>query len=206
MNKYIETPTVVTISGSNRSGKTNLIRYFIYTIRFHHIIVLSNTAGFTCDYDAFKRLKNFHIFDSTQYEQIIMKTIAHQKKMVMKFGKPELAPKVLFIFDDVVGSIKNTDFLKSFASQNRHYNTTILFSVQTINSASTLLREISRTDIVFDLKTQNSLKAGYENYFATEYSTFKEFKEDFIKRLQRYQFFFIDKINGKVLIMIAPLV
>lgn len=201
MNNYIKTPSVITISAANGSGKTNLIRYIIDTIEFDCVVILSNTAVFSGDFDKYKGKKNFYLVSLIYFEDVIKFLLRKQKEIVQKGFKS----KVLLVFDDILGSVKDNKILKILISQNRHFNITVVFSVQHINQAATYLREISTYDIIFELKTQNSLKAAYENYFCTDYENFNDFKKNINKLLQRYHFIFCDKINGTKKIMIAPL-
>lgn len=197
MNEYIKTPTVITISAANGSGKTNLIRYIIDTMKFDCIVILSNTANFSGDFDKYKS-SNFFIISLVYFEEVIKFLLRKQKDIVQK----GLKSSVLLCFDDILGAIKDNKLLKTLISQQRHFNITVIFSVQHINQAATYLREISTYDIIFELKTHNSLKAAYDNYFCSDYETFNDFKKNI--KLARYHFILCDKINNTKKIMIAP--
>lgn len=207
MNKYIKTPCNITVSGSNNSGKSHFIKYLITSFmnsdrQFDVIIIFSNTAGFNGDYNfltSYKNLKHY-ILSPIYYEETI--------KFVMKIQgnnkKKNIEKQVLIIFDDICGSIKDSKVMKMITTQNRHFYCTIIFAIQYINLAPTYLREVSYYDIIFELKSENSLMACYKNYFIGDFDTFGEFKKKIVNLLQRYQFLFADRLTHTKKIMICP--
>lgn len=207
MNFYIKKNTITTLSGANGSGKTNLIRYMILSFQassepFEYIFIMSNTASFSGDFLFLEKLKHtmkygYTINSPDNFERDINLLLDIQKKN--KF-------RVLVIFDDIMSLSKQNKTLKVLTSQQRHFNITILFSIQVIKEAATFMREISSYDIIYDLKTELSLKACYTNYFFTEYRSLAAFCEEFCKKLNKYEFFFVDRYNNKKDIMIAPLI
>jgi ABC-type dipeptide/oligopeptide/nickel transport system ATPase component len=197
MNAYVKTPFIMTVSGSNGSGKSYFTKYLVQTLNpFDYIVVISNTAGFNGDYDYLPT--NSKICNTLHYEAVIQKLMQIQKNNV-QMGKKK---KVLLIFDDIMGSVKDSKVLKTLISQNRHFGISIVFCIQYINMAATYLREISLYDVIFDLKTNNSLKACYENYFISDFDTFNEFKKKICNTLKQYHFFFADKLNNTKKIMV----
>lgn len=209
MNEYIKIPSIISVSGSNGSGKTYFIRYLLksFNTQIHKILVFSNTAEFNGDYnfegntrqDANLREKVI-IFSPIDYAEKIEKIMSIQKKNI----QDGIRNNIFMIFDDVAGSVKDSKILKTLISQNRHFNITVVFSIQYINLTATYLREISYYDIIFELKTENSLRACYNNYFANDYDNYAQFKKNIKKILQRYHFFFADRIAGTKQIMVCP--
>lgn len=203
MDKYIKTPSIITISGANGSGKTNFIKYFIKTMNsFDYVLIFSNTAAFNKDYNIVLQNTDHLIIHPTKYKAALEMFMNLQKKYILS----GVENKCLIIFDDIMGSIKDCDVIKQLISQNRHFLCTIIFSIQHINQAATYLREVSLYDIIFDLKTENSLKACYNNYYISDYSTFKEFRVEINKLLKRYHFILSDRLNSTKTIMLAPLI
>lgn len=191
MNKYINHPSCITLTGANGSGKSHLIKYIIKSMDFEVIIIFTNTS-FTGAYDY---QNNIICLNTIDYDVKLKKIMNIQKKKSVK---------LLTIYDDVAGSIKDSKVLKTFISQNRHFNTTIIFSAQYYSMISTYMREISQYDIIFDIKTLSSLKGVYENYFVNDFDTFIEFKKKIKNLLKKYHFLFSDKEKGIKTIMLCP--
>ena len=208
MNKFIKTPCNITVSGSNGFGKSYFIKYLITSFmrsisNFDVVIIFSNTAGFNHSYDFLSEWDeklNYYIINPIYYEDAIrfmMKTQVVNKKN-------NIERQILMIFDDICGSIKDSKILKMLTTQNRHFNCTIIFAVQYINLAPPYLREVSYYDIIFELKSENSLKACYNNYFMGDFDSFGEFKKKIVNLLQKYQFLFADRLTHTKKIMICP--
>lgn len=168
---------------------------------FDAIVIFSNTANFAGDYEFLKEMKKKHfIFTSLDIEEKVRKIMDIQKKNRLKDN-----PKnILIIFDDVLSALTNSKVFKDLITTFRHYRINIIFSVQYINASQTYLREISNYIIIFNQRTQNALRLAYENYFSDSYETFGQFKLDFVKKLQKYHFYFIDRIKNLKYIMVCP--
>lgn len=203
MNNYIKLPFILNINGFCGSGKSYFINYFIKSFKseFSCIIIFSNTANFTQDYEFLnnENIKHF-IFGSLDVDEKIQMTMNIQKKNRLN-NNPA---KVLIIFDDIFGSINNSKIFKNLITTYRHYNISIIFSAQYVSGAQTYLREISNFVILFNQRTQNALKLCYENYFADTYDTYTDFKTHFVNKLKNFHFYFIDRINNKKYIMVCP--
>lgn len=207
MDKFIKAPCNITVSGSNGSGKSHFIKYLITSFmrsnkKFDVVIIFSNTAGFNGDYSFltdYPTLKQY-IFSPIYYEDVIkfmMKTQANNKKN-------NIERQILIVFDDICGSIKDSKIMKILTTQNRHFYCTIIFAVQYINLAPPYLREVSYYDIIFELKSENSLKACYQNYFIGDFDNFADFKKKIVNLLQKYQFLFADRLTHTKKIMVCP--
>lgn len=206
MNQYIKTPFIVNIAGHCGSGKSYFISYLVRSMAgsFNCICVFSNTAQFTDDYEFLKKIENgdlrTFVKGSLEAEETIKKLMAIQKKNRQNDNKRN----VLIIFDDIFGSIKDSKTFKDLVSTFRHYNISIVFSAQYITASASYLREISNYIVIFHQRTLNALKICYENYFIADYESFNLFKQDFAKKLQKFYFYFIDRINDKKTIMKCP--
>lgn len=179
--------TVTTISGHNGSGKTTLIKYIIKANNFEKVVVISNTAEMTGDF------KGHIVLSPINYEESLNKLMKIQEKS---------KKKILLIFDDIAGMVKDSKTCKILISQQRHFNITIIFSVQFVSMSASYLREISSYDIIFSLKTQQSYKAAYENYFLTDYPSLRDFIKNF--KLGKFCFYFLDHINDTKKIYKCP--
>ena len=206
MNNYIKLPFIVNIAGHCGSGKSYFIKYLIQSLRgeFNCIAVFSNTAAFTEDYDFLKELDGPDlktlIMSSLVADDVIKKIMAIQKRNRQANKKRN----VLVIFDDIFSSIKDSKIFKDLVSTFRHYNISIIFSAQYITASASYLREISNYIVIFHQRTMASLKICYENYFIADYENFGAFKQDFAKKLQKYHFYFIDRIGDKKTVMVCP--
>lgn len=207
MNQYIKAPFTINIAGYCGSGKSVCIKYIVQSFmasdKFDCILVFSSTGNFTKDYEF---LKQYDV------KSAVLSTLVVEEKMrqVMKIQKSNREnnkrTNVLIICDDIFGSIKDSKVFKDLVSTHRHYNISLIFSIQFISGAATFLREICQYVIIFDQRTKTSLQACYENYFMGEFENFKEFKDHFTKKLAKYHFFFIDRsTTEKPKIMVCPL-
>jgi len=120
-----------------------------------------------------------------------------------KNRKTDVKRHVLLVFDDIFGSLKDSKVFKNLISTFRHYNISVIFSVQYVSATATYLREISQYIVVFDQRTLAALKLTYENYFQ-EFEKFTDFKAYFKHKLQKFHFFFIDREKNTKKIMICP--
>ena len=203
MNKYINLPFTMSINGFCGSGKSHMIRYLISCFKneFDCVIIISNTANFTQDYEFLKELGIKHfIFNSLVFDEKVKMTMSIQKKNRLN----NVLRKVLIIFDDILGSVKDNNVFKDLISTYRHYNISVIFSVQYISASASYLREISNYIIIFNQRTNNALKLCYENYFADSYENYNLFKLAFCKSLENYAFYFIDRIKNTKNIMRCP--
>jgi len=116
---------VVSKSGSGKSVLVkNLIYYFITTYNFSYCMLLSETGKFK-DSD-YKFLDKRFIMDFS--EENLDKVIQYQRKEVMSNSKKDPA-KCLLVLDDIkIGKVSQN--LNLLFSQGRHYNITLICSLQ----------------------------------------------------------------------------
>jgi len=203
MDNYLKLSFIMNVNGYCGSGKSYFIQYLIKSLKsqLDCILVFSNTANFTEDYEFLKKLKITHfIFSSLEADNKMEAIMKIQKKNRVENKKKN----VLLIFDDILGGMKDSKIFKCLITTYRHYNISIIFSTQYINAANTFLREISNYVIIFNQRTVNSLKIAYENYFNDEFDNFNSFKESFVKKLQNYNFYFINRVKNTKNIMCCP--
>jgi hypothetical protein len=100
--------------------------------------------------------------------------------------------------------VRDSKVLKDLITTYRHYRISIIFSAQYVCGAASYLREISSYIVIFNQRTLNALKITFENYFASEFENFAEFKKHFTNKLRDYHFYFIDRIVNKKYIMMCP--
>jgi ABC-type dipeptide/oligopeptide/nickel transport system ATPase component len=207
----IKPPFSLTLTGHCGSGKSYLIKYIIRSFQqksfFDFICVFSNTANFTEDYDFLKDKPaedpstgtRYAIFSPIYADEKIKRLMQIQKKNRENDNKKN----VLIVFDDCFGSVKDSKQFKDLISTYRHYNFSIIFSVQYISGSTTYLREISQYAAIFEQRSANALKLCYESYFQ-EFEKYTEFKKFFKDKLKKYRFFFINRSDNTKKIMKCP--
>lgn len=203
MQKFITLPFVLNVAGFCSSGKSHMVRYLIMSFKneFDCVVVISNTASFTQDYEFLKDMKIKHfIFGTLDFENKIKSIMAIQKKNRLN----NVSRKILIIFDDIMASVRDCKIFKDLISTYRHYNISIVFSTQYISASASYVREISNYIVIFNQRTKNALKLCFENYFCDTFETFTEFNNHFSKALEKYAFYFIDRSKNLKLILRCP--
>lgn len=180
------------IIGKNGSGKTHLIKYIIKKLlsknEIENIIIFSNTADMSGDFEFLRNKineKKAVIFDTINFDKRIYNIMN-----IIKNNKNKKLNQTLIIFDDIMGYIKNSKNFAALSSQQRHFNISIIFSIQFITKVEPYYREIATYIFIFNQNTKKSLVSVYENYFQ-HFNNYSKFLEYF-KVLKEYEFFFID--------------
>lgn len=203
MDKYIKLPFIMNIMGSCGGGKSYFIQYLIKSLKtqFDCILIFSNTANFTEDYNFLKELNIKHfIFSSLDADDKAKKIMDIQKKNRLN----DNVKSVLLVYDDIFGTIKDSKIFKNLVSTFRHYRISIIFSAQYVSASASYLREISNYIIIFNQRTHSALKLCYENYFADEFERYTDFKNNFVNKLLDHHFYYINRVNGEKKIMVCP--
>lgn len=125
-------------------------------------------------------------------------TICHfeDDKISVKIKKKKprkIAPKILFIFDDFSGELKDKNLIK-LLKENRHYKSKVIISSQYPND----MRPDSRSQldywILFGAHNDEKLLEIYQ--FCTLGITFEKFKELYkFATKDKYNFLYIDRAN-----------
>lgn len=200
MNKYIQYPSIILAVGFCKSGKTYSIQYTIRTTqKFDFIIVISNTAEFTKDYDYLKELGiAYRIYNTSKLTEMLQFCMNTQEQN-MREGKDI---NVCIILDDCMGALTNNKTFQKLSSCFRHFKITLFILTQYCNSQTTYIRELANYVYCFDQRTESAKKAVYQSYF-NDIDTFAEFKRTFAG-LKAYQFYFIDRIGKQRFVMKCP--
>lgn len=168
-------PCNIIIAGQTDSGKTNLVKYLVYThaLQFNRIILLSPTAD----------LQNENFL---QKEFIITEVTPEKVERIISEQQKNKKWKTLLIFDDCIGSMsfKNSSVFDKLASSGRHYNTSTIHIVQDLNKLSPCIRNNSKYLFV-TLCKEHQLKTCFE--LSTGFNSFTEFKEYMKRNCKNYQ-------------------
>lgn len=189
-------PSLILCIGSSKSGKSHLIKNLIYdnTIDkedgFKFGLVFTKTK-FTGSYNFLPDdyvIENFDIKILNHYLDLIVES--YQKRKNKKHG----IPHSFIIFDDICSLLPQKDKeFQNILSTSRHYNVTLIFSVQYIHQASTLVREQSDYMYVFHQEKKKSIDALYE-IIGSSFRTVKEFEEFLVNSTkERYYCLLYDK-------------
>ncbi len=188
----IQTPYVATIIGKVDSGKSTVVKYLIYNHqakpfyeRFEIIMVCSKT-------------KFNHAYDFVPKEWVHSR---YNKRAISNLMKIQASARdqgfeplpACIIFDDCLnaGHYK-TEFFTDLVSNRRHYNISIIFCTQFLNTQiPTLMRENSDLVFVFKQFTKPSLKGVYDAWGILYFDGWYEYLS-WMKDLKRYCFILID--------------
>lgn len=198
MSLNIKNAKIVSILGSCGSGKTHVVKYIISNNKniYDYVIIITSTA-FTNQYEYLTKLGiNYKVLSTMDVDDKIKKIKGYQKRH-------RETKSLLLIFDDVsITSLSGE--IKLLFNCHRHYNMSVFFVAQFATALAPQIRELSNYVIIFNQKTEKSLRAVYENYFTSEVDSFKDFNVFFKNKLKvQYTFFFVDREDRGKLPFIA---
>ena len=177
-------PFRMVLSGASGSGKTNLLLHLlttgdIYKNYFDVIIIISPTAGKLDDSYAALAEGNpksvIRIVNDLDPD-VIEKIMDVSKKIILE-KKVHKSPKLLLVYDDVIGDKKfmNTkSFLHSFIA-SRHYNASVIICTQKFNAVPRTCRIQANSVIYF--KGGNSERLTLAEEFCPAGYTKREMEE-----------------------------
>jgi len=197
-------PSIILISAGPGSGKTNLIKYILCDLfskkkLFYGIVFCPTSFN-----DSYSFLPSKYIY--SQYdEDVVINLINLQIKQIKSNNQ---AKPCFIVFDDMIGSINfNSHLFSKLVSTFRHYNVTLIFSVQYLYKVSPVLRECVSLFITFYQPTKRSIEAIYDTYM-NEFESYNECKEFIQNQTKDYKFIMVitnEKPENKYVISCAPL-
>lgn len=208
MDKYIQQAFTLTVAGACGEGKSYMIEYLIECFqnsasKFDAIFVFSSTANFSNDYKFLEKQKEKEVRCAIFSALELDARVAQIMKIQANNRKRNVKRQVLIVFDDIMGAFKDSKQFSNLVSTYRHYNISVIFSIQYISKTAAYLREISKYVVIFKQKGMASKKLAFDNYFSAAFETFKHFQV-YIDTLQQYQFIFIDRSNDTMVVMKCP--
>ena len=165
----------------------NLIKYFLNKYDFDIILMISDTARFTKDYDF---IDKDLIFKTDEMEDKISKILKIQEKNI----KNNKLVNILLILDDVKVHSKSKELI-NVATLGRHLKITCILSSQYPKQlVSSSIRNNLSYVLINDLG-ETALKAIYESIHI-KYS-FREFQEFVNEHNNDYTFILYDGVSQK---------
>lgn len=183
----INLPSVIIIAGKPGSGKSHVIRYFMYNNRknFDFGIVMCKT-NFNNSYEYLPE-KYVH---SNYNDEKIRKLMNLQSSLI----KEGIHKKAFIIFDDCLTSEFNNQTFTDLITQHRHYNITCIISTQYIYKINPTIRECANYAIVFRQSTRKSVEAIYQTFGQMFYGI-NEFQNFINENTGNFSFIFCDINN-----------
>ena len=175
---FFNIPGLNILSAKPGSGKSSLIKFELYkgdvNKKYDYAIVF--TKNIDDDYNKIID-ENFiyYNFSDKDFAKILKFQQQNNKK---KENSGELdGPRLLLIFDDVIGSIDfNSKLLTMLVTRYRHFNIGVVFSTQYIIKIPSIIRECASRSFIFYQETRNSIKACYEIY-GQSFKSLTKFRE-----------------------------
>lgn len=181
-NNIFNKPNMIIVCGRSEQGKSYLVRYLLSgacerkSFKFGLVFCLTK----------FNNAYNFLPDNSVVagYDEGCLKR--YMNKLKNHHEKNGECPPNFIIFDDILGSLKNSDLFKEFISTYRHYNTTVFIVTQYLKYISTLGREQISYLFCFSLNTNNSMESLYD-CIGGDFENKREFAE-YIKQLTNEEY------------------
>jgi hypothetical protein len=131
-----------------------------------------------------------------QKEPLVMRFDEDENELKITIRKPsKIAPKYIFVFDDMSAEIKNNPNIKELLKQNRHYLSKVIISSQYVNDIAPDSRAMIDVWLLFGGHTDEKLKDIWESSDpVVEFDVFKILYNDATS--EQYNFLFIDKNTG----------
>ena len=186
---FFNIPGLNILSAKPGSGKSSLIKFELYkgavNKKYDYAIIF--TKNIDDDYDKI-------IDEKFIYYNFTDKDFAKILKYQQENNNNQDGPKLLLIFDDVIGSIDfNSKLMTILVTRYRHFNIGVVFSTQYIIRIPSTIRECASKSFIFYQETKNSIKACYDSY-GQSFGSLTKFREYLLKNTDNYQFIVV---NGK---------
>lgn len=175
IRNFFDVPSHMLLIGTTISGKSHFFRYWLYCMRqrFTYGLVFCSTI----DVDPLEfvpRKYQYKEFD----EQVVENLVNKQYELIKSYGKKD-APQVFIYLDDICGIIsrkKGMETLNKLFSAGRHYNISVIASVQSATMLSPTIRSNSRYYLI-TLTSGSNIEYIWE-HCARGYENKRSFKAD----------------------------
>jgi len=183
----------ILIASKRRSGKSvvvsNIVKNLLNNHTINHIVLISNTADITSDYDFIDK-KNTYNYDKA--DEIIDSIIKYQH--AKKIKNKEDCPNILIILDDITIHKKSKKLI-DLATMGRHHSIYVILSCQYPKMVvSTAIRN-NLDNILFNDLNKIAEQALYEcMHIPFKYNDLHKFVDD---NNNNYQFIMYDNSANK---------
>ena len=188
----------IVLVGSARSGKSSLlINMFtnknIYYKVFDHVVVCMSIHSINS-------MKE-NIFDDLPPEQVYNELNDQTLESIIDqiSGWSDENENTVIVIDDFATSLKNkavTRLINQICANRRHYKTSIILSVQWLNSISLNMRKQINYIIAFKFKNNKELRCVADEFTKYDYNEFQEIAEYVFDK--PYEFMVIDRDNNRI--------
>ena len=186
----ISVPGCCLIIGQQGSGKSYLLKYFIYKNRsiLKYGIVFSHTAFNEGNLDY---LPKKYIYSDYQPDK------AYNLMKIQESLPKEKRHLAFIILDDCVYDKWTTcKYFKRMITQLRHYNILVIICAQYANKIPPDIRENCFQACLFNLSTKNSIEAAYESY-GQKFESYTDFKNFLLENTKDRNFIFYNKLDNE---------
>jgi hypothetical protein len=194
-------PSVNIFVGKSKSGKTHLLKYFLYELSLKQKIDLVLLFSRTSEQPQYNFIPEQWRHPDFSLD-IFKKVVKMQRKSQRKHGAK---PNIVLIIDDgnSASKSKTEDFINLLNSY-RHYNLTLILGIQYLSgNVSTNFREQVDNCYIFKTKSGPSLEGNYKAFFESLGIGYKEYVQ-MNKQLPKFHCFHINQDSDDVEICIAP--
>ena len=151
----------MSIAGSRKEGKSYMIKHLYKKCGWHKyydfIIVMTENIDNLNFYSEFVHGTLFF----NEYDGQIIERMKSLSEQYQENGDPK---RFLIILDDCLSNSKNEEHFKRLYSQGRHYNISIIFSIQQTTLIDTTARNNSDVIMICRTKSSNEKKSIIENF------------------------------------------
>ena len=190
--------TTLYVVGSRSSGKTELLKYFLY-IKHKQIripILISGTESTNLSYNG--KIPDVLIFND--YSSRCIGTLLKDQQLIIKRRKEHYYSKnikyhSIIFMDDIIGTNKiwkKCKFFKQLIFAGRHFKITIVISVQRPLALPSEYRGNMDYVIICNASSKKTKKEIYEKYWNEKFGDFNCFKNIIDNCTEGYKVLLID--------------
>jgi Poxvirus A32 protein len=185
-----EYPFFLFMAAPPKSGKTKLVRSICYDSKdiWAYGLVFSRTAKLTDAFDFVKPSQIYTVFDFSKIKALM------DTQLALKKGG-YVVPQAFLIMDDMIDRNEwEKKEMVNFFSQYRHFNISVIISLQMLMKASPTIRTCASHVVIFKQTNVNTIKALHD-MFGSVYGSYSEFSEFIKKYCVDYHFILNDVLN-----------
>jgi len=179
---------IIALIGEPKSGKSTLIKAlmkYYYDIHYFKFGLVITGSFFNGDYDFIVESPALQVWKKYDEERLMkyFNTLEKRAEKLHQQGKGKKLPPSFIILDDLLGTIQNSDWLKSTLTRFRHYNVTIMVAAQyaaEVKGCGTLFKSITNLSFMFPSHNANQVEAMHRAWGGW-YKKENDFRDALIK-------------------------